>query len=65
MKLIFLNKKHLNETAKGIEHKNQETLKENRAIEYKQTRIEFCYTWAGIINPSAKYVHLWRLERLS
>ena len=39
----------MNETAKGFEYKNQETLKENRAIEYRQTRTEFCYTCAGII----------------
>ena len=29
----------MNEIFKGIEDKNQETLKENRAIECKQTRI--------------------------
>ena len=34
IKAIFLN-----ETAKVIEHKNQETLVENRATEYKQTMI--------------------------
>ena len=41
IKLIFLNEKKndLNEIFKGIEDKNQETLKENRAIECKQTRI--------------------------
>ena len=41
IKLIFLNekKKDLNEIFKGNEDKNQETLKENRAIENKHTRI--------------------------
>ena len=34
IKAIFLNK-----TAEVIEHKNQETLAENRATEYKQTMI--------------------------
>ena len=38
----------MDETAKGIELKNQETLKEKRAIEYKQTRAEFCYARVGI-----------------
>ena len=47
---IFEWKKNdLNEIFKGIEDKNQETLKENRVTECKQTRIEFCYTWKGII----------------
>ena len=49
-KLIFLSeKKYLNETVKGIEHKNQQTLKENRTIEHRQTIIKVYYTWAGIL----------------
>ena len=36
----FAYKSHiLNKTAEVIEHKNQETLAENRATEYKQTMI--------------------------
>ena len=38
----------MNKTANGTEHKIQETFKENRAIEYKQTKIEFYIIWAGI-----------------
>ena len=45
-----MKKNYLNETAKRIKHKNQETLKENKTIECKQTRIEFCYTQAGILD---------------
>lgn len=37
--LLHIKAIFLNETAKVIEHKNQETLVENRATEYKQTMI--------------------------
>ena len=37
-----MKKSYLNETGKGTEHKNQQTLKENRTIEYRQTIIKFC-----------------------
>lgn len=40
----------MNQPTKGIERKNQETLTENKTIEHQQTRIEFCYTWVGIIS---------------
>ena len=52
MDLKFLNKKkyYLNEIAKGIEHKNQETLNENKTIEYTFSRSEFCHTCAGILS---------------
>ena len=46
-----MKKKYLNETAKEIEHKNHESLKENGTIEYKQTRIEFCYDGQAYISP--------------
>ena len=48
VKLFLIRKKYLNKTANGTEHKIQETFKENRAIEYKQTKIEFYIIWAGI-----------------
>ena len=45
----------MNEIAKGIRHKSQQTLKENRAIEYKQTRIEFWYTWPDKVTSLASF----------
>ena len=50
-------KSYLNETAKGIEHKIQEKSKENRTIKYKQIRIEFCYTWVGILKVCLGYAY--------